>query len=102
MKKQMVHILCWSAVSQFVARQHDRVLTYSGFVQRHLTSRLEQLPADRVELLKQVCYNPVSYSSEGLESGRLTAQAGTAVRFWANTTGIPSRGASKLGLMPVS
>ena len=64
-RKQDGYVLCWSAVSQFVARQHDRVLTYSAFVQRHLTSKLEQLPADAVELLKQVCCTGISIDSHG-------------------------------------
>lgn len=51
----LVHIRCWSEVSQLVARQHESVLTYSAFAQRHLMSRPEQLPADAVELLRQVC-----------------------------------------------
>jgi hypothetical protein len=76
-----MYILCWSEVSQLVARQHDRVLTYSAFAQRHLMSKLEQLPADVAELLRQVCYTDVSLHSDQLFSGQLTAQAGTAERF---------------------
>ena len=76
-----LYTLCWSEVSQFVARQQDRVLTYSAFVQRHFTSRLEQLPADAVELLKQVCCTDISLDSNEHFEGEPTAQAGTAVKF---------------------
>lgn len=75
------YTLCWSEVSQFVARQQDRVLTYSALVQRHFTSRLEQLPADAVELLKQVCCTDISLDSNGHFEGEPTAQAGRAVKF---------------------
>jgi len=56
-------------------------LTYSTFVQRHFTSRLEQLPADAVELLKQVCCTSISLDSSEHFKREPTAQAGTAVRF---------------------
>ena len=78
---EVFYILCWSAVSQFVARQQDRVLTYSALVQRHLTSKLEQLPADAVELLRHVCFKYVSLDPLVCFNGELTAQPGTAVRF---------------------
>ena len=80
-RKGDLYTLCWSEVSQFVARQQDRVLTYSAFVQRHFTSRLEQLPADAVELLKQVCCTDISLDSNEHFEGEPTAQAGTAVKF---------------------
>jgi hypothetical protein len=74
------------------------VLTYSAFVQRHFTSRLEQLPADAVELLKQVCYTNISLDSSEYFKGEPTAQAGTAVRFWARLVA-SSTAAKNQGLM---
>lgn len=76
-----MYVLCWSEVLQFVARQHDRVLTYSAFAQRHLMFKLEQLPAEVAELVKQVCYTGISIDLDRLSRDQLTAQAGTAERF---------------------
>ena len=77
------------------------MLTYSAFVQRHFTSRLEQLPADAVELLKQVCCTDISLDSSEYFKGEPTAQAGTAVRFWARTIRLvaSSTAAKNQGLM---
>jgi hypothetical protein len=80
-QERSLYTLCWSEVSQFVARQQDRVLTYSAFEQRHFTSRLEQLPADAVELLKQVCCTDISLDSNEHSEGEPTAQAGRAFKF---------------------
>jgi hypothetical protein len=56
-------------------------LMYSAFVQRHFTSRFEQLPADAVELLKQVCCTDISLDLNEDFEGEPTAQAGIAVKF---------------------
>lgn len=66
-------------------------------------SKLEQLPADAVELLRQVCYTGISLDSHRVFNSELTAQAGTVERFCARTAGIvPSSTARNHGLISVA
>ena len=86
------YLLCWSAVEQVVARQHDNVLTYSGLVHRHFTSNVVHDVATAVELLKQVCCSEVSCGPWKLSWAEHTAQTGTSVRFWRFSSSWPSPG----------